>query len=55
MPSTAPDSPRSRAAARQLVSHAHIDVDGQKVNHIPSFQIAGSGISVRATKRGKGY
>lgn len=46
---------KTRAAARQLVSHAHIDVDGQKVN-IPSFQIKpGSVISVRATKRGKGY
>ncbi len=30
---------KSRAGARQMVSHGHIKVDGKKVN-IPSFQVA---------------
>ena len=38
---------KTRAAARQLVSHRHITVDGQVVN-IPSFQVkAGDVVAVR--------
>lgn len=37
---------KSRAGARQMVSHGHIGVDGKKVN-IPSFQVrAGSTIAI---------
>ena len=41
----------SRAAARQLVRHGHIEVSGRKVN-IPSFQVApGQEIAVREKSR----
>ncbi|MFB3920094.1 MAG: 30S ribosomal protein S4 [Terriglobia bacterium] len=41
----------SRAAARQLVRHGHIQVSGRKVN-IPSFQVSpGQEIAVRETSR----
>jgi small subunit ribosomal protein S4 len=41
----------SRAAARQLVRHGHIQVAGRKVN-IPSFQVSpGQEISVRESSR----
>ena len=41
----------SRAAARQLVRHGHIQVSGRKVN-IPSFQVApGQEIAVREKSR----
>lgn len=44
---------KTRAAARQLVSHAHIDVNGKKVN-IPSYMIKpGEAISIRKTKAEK--
>jgi len=44
---------KSRAAARQVVSHAHVDVNGQKVD-IPSFHVkAGDVIRVRENKRNK--
>jgi small subunit ribosomal protein S4 len=44
---------RSRAAARQLVGHAHFDVNGKKVN-IPSYRVkSGDIIRVRANKQGK--
>lgn len=45
---------KNRAAARQLVSHAHFDVNGRKVN-IPSYSVKpGDVIRVRETKRNKG-
>jgi small subunit ribosomal protein S4 len=45
---------KSRPAARQAVSHAHIEVDGQRVN-VPSYQVRpGEIIRVREIKRGKG-
>jgi small subunit ribosomal protein S4 len=41
----------SRAAARQLVRHGHIEVSGRKVN-IPSFEVApGQEIAVRERSR----
>jgi len=45
---------KTRAMARQFVSHAMFDVNGTKVN-IPSYRVkSGDIISVRATKRAKG-
>lgn len=45
---------KNRAAARQLVNHAHFDVNGRKVN-IPSYSVkSGDVIRVRETKRNKG-
>ena len=45
---------KTRAAARQFVSHAHFDVNGKKVN-IPSYRVrSGEMIAVRQNKRGKG-
>lgn len=45
---------KNRAAARQLVGHAHFDVNGRKVN-IPSYLVrSGDVIRVRETKRNKG-
>ncbi len=45
---------KTRAAARQFVSHAHLDINGKKVN-IPSYRVrAGELISVRQNKQGKG-
>mgnify|MGYP000455679142 CR=1 FL=1 len=45
---------KTRAAARQFVSHAHFDVNGKKVN-IPSYRVrSGEMISIRQNKRGKG-
>ncbi|MEN9557663.1 MAG: hypothetical protein RL141_32 [Candidatus Parcubacteria bacterium] len=45
---------KTRAAARQAVSHAQFDVNGRKVN-IPSYRVkAGEVIRVRDIKRGKG-
>ena len=42
---------KTRAAARQIVSHAHVDVNGKKVN-IPSYSVKpGDVISIRETKR----
>ena len=44
---------KTRASARQLVSHAHVDVNGAKVN-IPSYRVSvGDLISIRTTKREK--
>lgn len=44
---------KTRAGARQLVSHAHVDVNGQKVT-IPSYRVkVGDLIAIRASKRGK--
>ncbi len=44
---------KTRAAARQLVSHAHIDVNGKKVN-IPSYSVKpGEIITIRKTKQTK--
>ena len=44
---------KTRAAARQAVSHAHISVNGKRVN-IPSYRVkAGEVISVRENKRQK--
>lgn len=44
---------KTRAAARQLVSHAHVDVNGQKVT-IPSYQVkSGDVIAIRSNKREK--
>jgi small subunit ribosomal protein S4 len=38
----------SRAGARQLVSHGHVDVDGKKVN-IPSYKLrVGQTVAIRA-------
>ncbi len=45
---------KTRAAARQAVSHAHFTVNGKKVN-IPSYRVRpGEIISVRENKRAKG-
>ncbi len=45
---------KTRAAARQFVSHAHFDVNGKKVN-IPSYRVRpGEMIAVRGIKQGKG-
>ena len=45
---------KTRAMARQFVSHAMFDVNGTKVN-IPSYRVkSGDVITVRATKRAKG-
>ncbi|HEU0051210.1 MAG TPA: 30S ribosomal protein S4 [Patescibacteria group bacterium] len=45
---------KTRAAARQAVSHAHFNVNGKKVN-IPSYHVRpGEVISVRENKRAKG-
>ena len=42
---------RSRAGARQLVTHGHITVNGKKVD-IPSFQVSvGDGIGLREKSR----
>lgn len=44
---------KTRAGARQLVSHAHVDVNGTCVN-IPSYQVKpGDAISIRENKKGK--
>ncbi|MCC7357290.1 30S ribosomal protein S4 [Candidatus Uhrbacteria bacterium] len=44
---------KTRAGARQLVSHAHIDVNGKKVN-IPSYLVKpGEQITIRKTKAEK--
>jgi small subunit ribosomal protein S4 len=44
---------KTRAAARQLVSHAHIDVNGTKVT-VPSYQMkVGDVISIRSAKQQK--
>ncbi len=45
---------KTRAAARQAVSHAHFSVNGKKVN-IPSYRVrAGEIIMLRENKRSKG-
>lgn len=45
---------KTRAAARQAVSHAHFTVNGKKVN-IPSYRVAvGDTIALRENKRQKG-
>ena len=45
---------KTRASARQLVSHAHVNVNGKKVT-IPSYSVKpGDEISIRETKRNKG-
>ncbi len=45
---------KTRAAARQAVSHAHFLVNGKKVN-IPSYRVRpGEIITLRENKRGKG-
>jgi small subunit ribosomal protein S4 len=45
---------KTRPAARQVVSHAHINVNGKKLN-IPSYRVrAGDVISVRENKLAKG-
>jgi small subunit ribosomal protein S4 len=45
---------KTRAMARQFVSHAMFDVNGTKVN-IPSYRVkAGDVVTVRANKKGKG-
>lgn len=42
---------KTRAAARQLVSHAHVEVNGEKVT-IPSYRVKpGDVIAVRPTKK----
>lgn len=44
---------KTRAAARQLVSHAHVDVNGKKVT-VASYQVKpGEVITIRNTKREK--
>ncbi len=44
----------TRSAARQMISHGHIMVNGRKVN-IPSFRVKkGDAISIRPGSRGKG-
>ncbi len=44
---------KTRAAARQIVSHAHVDVNGEKVD-IPSYQVRpGEVISIRTGKKEK--
>jgi small subunit ribosomal protein S4 len=46
---------RSRAEARQLVSHGHFTVNGRPTN-IPSFATkAGDRIDVRESRRGREY
>src|SRR4029078_5675586 len=43
----------SRPAARQLVSHKHIEVNGDVVN-VPSFQLkAGDGITIKDGRKGR--
>ncbi len=45
---------KTRPAARQAVSHAHIEVNGKKVN-IPSFRVRpGDVVAVREHKKNKG-
>lgn len=45
---------KSRPAARQAVSHAHVSVNGRRVN-IASYQVKpGDVIAIRETKRAKG-
>ncbi len=45
---------KTRAAARQAVSHAHFSVNGKKVN-IPSYRVRqGEVIALRENKKGKG-
>lgn len=45
---------KTRAAARQFVSHAHFNVNGEKVN-IPSYRVrSGEIIGVRSNKQNKG-
>lgn len=45
---------KTRPAARQTVSHAHIEVNGKKVN-IPSYRVrSGDVIAVRENKKQKG-
>lgn len=45
---------KTRAAARQFVSHAHFNVNGKKVN-IPSYRVrSGEVIGVRQNKQNKG-
>jgi small subunit ribosomal protein S4 len=45
---------KTRPAARQAVSHAHIEVNGKKVN-VPSFRVrSGDVVAVRETKASKG-
>ncbi|MCR4256222.1 MAG: 30S ribosomal protein S4 [Candidatus Uhrbacteria bacterium] len=45
---------KTRPAARQFVSHAHIEVNGKKVN-VPSYRVRpGEVISVRESKKKKG-
>ena len=45
---------KTRPAARQAVSHAHIDVNGKKLN-IPSYRVRiGDVVSVRENKKAKG-
>lgn len=45
---------KTRAMARQAVSHAQFDVNGKKVN-IPSYRVrVGEVITIRETKKGKG-
>ena len=44
---------KTRAAARQIVGHGHIDVNGQRVN-IPSYQVKpGEVVSIRKGKQEK--
>ena len=46
---------KSRSQARQLVSHAHITVNG-RLTKTPSFEVsAGDQIGVRESSRGSGY
>lgn len=45
---------KTRAAARQFVTHAHFDVNGKKVN-VPSYRVrAGEVITIRQNKKNKG-
>lgn len=45
---------KTRPAARQAVSHAHIEVNGKKVN-VPSYRVrSGDIVSVRENKKAKG-
>jgi small subunit ribosomal protein S4 len=45
---------KSRAAARQIVAHGHVEVNGKPVN-IPSFQVkSGEVLTVRENKKSKG-
>lgn len=45
---------KTRAAARQAVTHAHFNVNGKKVN-VPSYRVRpGEEIALRENKRGKG-